>query len=106
MSGGTLNFSSNGGGTNFQLMNIAAQAGNYQVTGGTVNLNLPSSGTAYTAVSSVPFYDMNLTNQTGSGTVTVQWSAPSPLTILNNLTHWCQFRFRSEYKYNKSLCRT
>jgi len=86
MSGGTLNFSSNGGGTNYQLMNIAAQTGNYQVTGGTVNLNLPSSGTAYTAVSSVPFYDMNLTNQTGSGTVTVQWSAPSPLTILNNLT--------------------
>ena len=86
MSGGTLNFSSNGGGTNYQLINIAAQAGNYQVSGGTVNLNLPSSGTAYTAVSSVPFYDMNLTNQTGSGTATVQWSAPSPLTILNNLT--------------------
>ncbi len=85
MSGGTLNFSSNGGGTNYQLMNIAAQAGNFQVTGGTVNLNLPSSGTAYTAVSSVPFYDINLTNQTGSGTVTLQWSAPSPLTILNNL---------------------
>jgi hypothetical protein len=86
MSGGTLNFTSNGGGTNFQLMNIAAQTGNYKVTGGTVNLNLPSSGTVYTAISSVPFYDMNLTNQSGSGTVTVQWSAPSPLTILNNLT--------------------
>ncbi len=86
MSGGTLNFSSNGGGTNYQLMNIAAQTGNYQVTGGTLNLNLPASGTAYTAISSVPFYDMVLANQTGSGTVTVQWSAPSPLTILNDLT--------------------
>jgi hypothetical protein len=86
MSGGTINFSGNIGGNDFQLMNIAATSGNYKVTGGTININEPSSATVYTAISSVPFYNMNITNQTGTGTTTVQWSAPSPLTILGNLS--------------------
>jgi fibronectin-binding autotransporter adhesin len=90
MSGGTLNFSDNtfiGGGTNFQIMDIEPQAGNFQVTGGTVNLNLPSNATVYTINSTAPFYNLNISNKTGSGTTTIRWTAPaSNLTVINDLS--------------------
>jgi hypothetical protein len=93
MSGGTINFTDNqyvagyNGSYFYSLMDIQAQEGNYQVTGGTLNLNLPSSPTPYTANSTVPFYNMNITRRTGTGTVTIQWDTPaSNLTILNDLT--------------------
>ena len=90
ISGGTLNFTNNtfiGGGTDYQLMDIQAQTGNYSITGGTLNLNLPSSGTAYTANSTVPFYNVNVSRKTGGGTVTITWGSPSTsLNVLNDLT--------------------
>ena len=90
MTGGTLNFSNYlfiTNETDYQIMDIQTQQGNYQVTGGTVNLNLPSSTTTYTANSTVPFYNLNITNKTGSGTTSIQWNTPGPnLTILNDLS--------------------
>lgn len=90
MSGGTLNFTDNtfiGGGTDFQIMDIQPQTGNYQVTGGIINLNLPSSGTVYTINSTAPFYNLNITNKTGSGTTTIRWVSPaSNVTVLNDLS--------------------
>jgi Domain of unknown function DUF11 len=89
MSGGTMNFTDNtfvGGATDFQIMDIECQAGNYSVTGGAVNFNLPSSATSYTANSTIPFYNLNLSRGTGTGTVTIQWNTPSSsLTVLNDL---------------------
>ncbi len=89
MSGGVINFSNNtfyDGSYDYAIMTLGSQVGNYKVTGGTINLNLPSSATVYTASSTVPFYNMNISNQTGSGTVTIQLAAPSPLTVLYDLT--------------------
>jgi hypothetical protein len=89
MSGGTLNFTCDSfidNTTDFQLMNIQTQAGNYQVTGGTLNLSLPEAATAYTAISTVPFYNVNIVNKSGTGTTTVQWSAPGPLNVPGNLS--------------------
>jgi hypothetical protein len=90
MSGGTINFTNNtfvDASYRYQVFNIQVQPGNYTITGGTVNVNLPSSATVYTANSSVPFYNMNITNRTGSGTMTVQMTAIAPnLAILNDLS--------------------
>ncbi len=90
MSGGTINFINNtfsDGNTNYQILNIQVQAGNYSVTGGTINLNLPSSATVYTANSTVPFYNVNISRRTGVGNVSVQWNTPgSSLSILNDLS--------------------
>ncbi len=90
MSGGTLNFNYNAfidATTDYAIMDVESQTGYYQVTGGTVNLNLPSSATAYTANSTVPFYNLNILNKTGTGTTTIQWNTPgSSLNVLNNLT--------------------
>jgi hypothetical protein len=89
MSGGTLNFTDYnflGGATNLVILNIQPQVGNYQVTGGTVNLNLPS-GNTLSVSSAVPFYNLNVSNKTGTGTTTFQWNSPnSALTVLNDLT--------------------
>ncbi len=89
MTGGVLNFTDNafiGGGNSYQIMDIQAQQGNYQVTGGTVNLNLPGAGTTYTANSTVPFYNMNI-SRNGGATTSIQWNAPGgDLTILNDLS--------------------
>ena len=89
MSGGTINFTNNtyaDASTQFQVLNIQVQSGNYSVTGGTINVNLPSSATVYTANSSVPFYNMNILNRTGSGTMTFQMNALAPsLSVLNDL---------------------
>lgn len=90
MSGGTLNFTNNafiGGGTSYQIMDIQPQTGNYQVTGGAVNLNLPGSGTVYTINSTAPVYDLNISNRTGTNTTTIRWTTPaSELTVLNDLS--------------------
>ncbi len=90
MSGGVINFTDNtynGGTTGYQLMDIQAQQGNYVVTGGTINFNLPGWTTSYTANSTVPFYDVNISRRTGTNPVTIQWNTPNTnLTVINNLT--------------------
>ena len=91
MSGGTINFTSNtfvGGTTCYNIMDIESQAGNYNVTGGTVNINLPTSTTVDTANSTVPFYNLNISSKTGTGTTTtVLWKTPgSSLNVLHDLT--------------------
>jgi hypothetical protein len=89
MSGGVINFINNtfaDATNNFQVFNINVVPGNYTVTGGSINLNLPSSATIYTANANVPFYNMNLTNKTGTGTTTVRILAPGTnLTLLHDL---------------------
>ena len=90
MSGGTINFINNtfvDASTDYQIMDVEPQTGYYQVTGGTINLNLPSSATVYTANSTVPFYNLNISNRTGTGTTTIQWNTPgSILNVTNNLS--------------------
>ena len=90
MSGGTINFTENtftGGGKDYRLFNIQVQPGKYTVSGGTINVNVPGSATVYTGNTTVPFYNMNVTNRTGSGTVTLQMATPgSTLTVLNDLS--------------------
>ncbi len=87
MSGGSINFTNNiftDATTDFNIMDIQSQVGNYQVTGGTVNLNLPSSVTVYTANSTTPFYNLNISRGTGALTTTVQWN--TPLSVLHDLS--------------------
>ncbi len=93
MSGGVMNFTSNvfiGGGTDTLIMDIESKVGNYQITGGTVNFNLPSSATSYTAISTVPFYNLVITKGTVTGAMTsIRWNANtlgSGLSVLNDLT--------------------
>jgi hypothetical protein len=90
MSGGTINFTNNtfiGGTTEYEILDIEPQSGYYQVTGGTININVPGSTTPYTAISTVPLYNMNISQGSGTGGVTVQWTAPTPnLNLLGNLT--------------------
>lgn len=98
MSGGTINFTDNvfnGGTTLFNVLDIEAAPGNFEVTGGTVNFNLPSSATVYTANSTVPLYNLNISRNgsTTTGTTTIQWNTTgrstgtnTNLTILNDLT--------------------
>jgi autotransporter-associated beta strand protein len=90
MSGGSINFTDNAfvnATTDFRLFNIQVLPGKYTVTGGTINVNVPSSATVYTGNTTVPFYNMNITNRTGSGNVTLQMATPgSTLTVLNDLS--------------------
>ncbi|MCK9410887.1 MAG: hypothetical protein M0Q53_01210 [Prolixibacteraceae bacterium] len=90
MSGGVINFTENsftGGGTDFRLFNIQVLPGKFSITGGTINVNVPSSATVYTGNTTVPFYNMNISNRTGSGTVILRVETPgSNLTILNDLS--------------------
>ncbi|MCX6222965.1 MAG: autotransporter-associated beta strand repeat-containing protein [Bacteroidia bacterium] len=90
MSGGTINFTNNAfidASTDYRLFNIQVQPGKYTITGGTLNVNVPGSATVYTSNTTVPFYNMNLTNRTGLGTVTLQMEAPGPnLTVLNDFS--------------------
>jgi len=97
MTGGTLNFTNNtfaGGGTTFNVLDIQTQVGNYQVTGGTINFNLPNSGTTYYASSTTPFYNVNISRNGSSGTTSIQWNSTGAgttppanpnLTVLNDL---------------------
>jgi hypothetical protein len=88
MSGGSINFTNNiftDATTDFNIMDIQSQVGNYQVTGGIVNLNLPSSATVYTANSTTPFYNLNISKGSGAAvTTTVQWN--TPLSVLHDLS--------------------
>ena len=90
MSGGTINFVYNkfvDSTAEDTIMDIEPQSGYYQVTGGTVNINVPASATSYLVRSSVPLYNLNISNASGTGTTTIQWNTPSPnLNVLNNLT--------------------
>jgi len=90
MSGGSMNFEYNNfvnATFNYNIIDIECQPGNYEITGGTINFNLPSSATTYTANSTVPFYNLNISRRTGAGTVSIQWNAPSTtLAVLNNLS--------------------
>jgi hypothetical protein len=90
MSGGSINFTDNAfvnATTDYQLFNIQVLPGKYTVSGGTINVNVPASATVYTGNTTVPFYNMNITNRTGSGTVTLQMATPgSILTVLNDLS--------------------
>ncbi|HUI30215.1 MAG TPA: T9SS type A sorting domain-containing protein [Candidatus Acidoferrales bacterium] len=89
MSGGTINFTNNAfvdGTYDYNVMDLEPQSGYYQVTGGTINISLPSSATAYTVISTVPLNNVNISRGSGAGTTTVQWNTPSPnLSVLNNL---------------------
>jgi hypothetical protein len=90
MSGGTLNFTSYtfaGPNYNRAIIDIQSQVGNYNVIGGTINLNLPSSGPVLTVNSTVPFYNLTISNATGSGTTPIRWTTPgSSLTVLHDLS--------------------
>ena len=68
-------------------MNIGCQPGFFTVTGGRINFNLPSSTTTYTATSTVPFYNLNISRGSGTTTDTIQWqNSGSALSVLNDLT--------------------
>ena len=88
MSGGTMNFTNTASSdtTITHIIDVEAQSGNYQVTGGTINFNLTSISSAYICNSTVPLYNVNITRGSGTGKVTMQWALPSPLTVLNDLT--------------------
>lgn len=99
MSGGTLNVASpitgpttiNGG------IGINASASNLSVTGGTVNVNIPTDGTNFGIASTASFYNLNVLDQGGIGSVqltnmnvddgfTTFTVNAAPLQVLNNLT--------------------
>ena len=86
MIGGTINFTAVT--TDDSILVIKSQVGNYNVTGGTVNINLPNSANANQVVSTVPFYNLNIINQSGTGAMTVVWNstAGGSLTAVNNLS--------------------
>lgn len=90
MSGGTLNFT-NGqyldGTWATEVIRIGSALGNYSVTGGTVNVNLPGTRT-YDLNSTAPFYNMNVTRQNTTGTTTLRLgnAVSTTFTILNDLT--------------------
>ena len=90
MSGGNINFTDNvfvNATTDYQIFNIQVLPGKYSVTGGTISVNVPASATVYTGNTTVPFYNMNISNRTGSGNVTLQMATPgSTLTVLNDLS--------------------
>ena len=85
MSGGTLNFTSyNFNGTNnFNIIDIQSSVGNYSVTGGTNNLNLPI-GNTLTVNSTAPLYNLNISNATGTGSTPIQWN--TSFRVLHDLT--------------------
>jgi hypothetical protein len=91
MSGGIINFTNNqyvasyNGSYFYKLMDIEAQQGNYDVTGGTINFNLPNAATNYTFVTTVPFYNLNVSRNGTTGTTTIQANT-NPLVVLNDLS--------------------
>ncbi|MBU0765195.1 MAG: hypothetical protein KJ607_10215, partial [Bacteroidetes bacterium] len=86
MSGGEINFI-NGVFSSGEGIDIRCAEGNYNVTGGTVNINLPS-GIVFGINTTVPFYDLNLSRQSGSGTVTTRMlnTSSSEVTVLNDFS--------------------
>lgn len=89
MSGGVLNFLNNtyiNGTYCTQIFNIQSAVGNYKVTGGAVNLNMPyvASHSTYDINSRVPFYNLNVLRQSGASQITIR--SASALNVLNDLT--------------------
>ncbi|MBU1717966.1 MAG: autotransporter-associated beta strand repeat-containing protein [Bacteroidetes bacterium] len=86
MSGGTLNFT-NGVFTAGQGIDIRCGEGNYNITGGTVNINLPG-GVNFGINSTIPFYNLAISRQSGTGNITTTLlnTSSSTLRILNDLT--------------------
>ncbi|MBK9477372.1 MAG: PKD domain-containing protein [Bacteroidetes bacterium] len=80
ISGGTLNFI-NGIFTAGQGIDIQCAPGNYSITGGTININEPS-GTNFGINSTIPFYDVNISRQSGGATSTVTLLNTSASTIV------------------------
>jgi fibronectin-binding autotransporter adhesin len=85
ISGGTLNFL-NGIFTAGQGIDIQCAPGNFSITGGTINVNEPG-GTNFGINSTVPFYDLNISRQSGAGnsTVTLLNTSATTITVQNNL---------------------
>ena len=86
MTGGTLNFINavNDGSLG---MDLRAATGNYTVTGGTVNINLPG-GTTFDINTTVPFYNLVVTRSGGAGTLTARFlnTSSTTISVLNDLT--------------------
>ncbi len=98
ISGGTLNFI-NGIFTAGQGIDIQCAPGNYSITGGTININEPS-GTNFGINSTIPFYDVNISRQSGGATSTVTLLNTSASTIvvqndlvLNANTLRCKYEY-------------
>ena len=70
-----------------QGIDIRIDPGKYSVTGGTVNINYPG-GVTCDINSTVPFYNLIVSRQSGAGTTTARFlnTSSSVITILNNLT--------------------
>ena len=86
MSGGTLNFLNNdfvNGVICTQIFNIQSAIGNYKITGGTVNINMPGNYTD-TINSTIPFYNLNISRQNGINQITIL--SASNISVLNDLT--------------------
>ena len=86
MTGGTLNFL-NAVFTGTQGMDVRAATGNYTITGGTVNINLPG-GITFDINATVPFYNLNITRASGGGNLTARFlnTSSSTISVLNDLT--------------------
>ncbi|MDP4208648.1 MAG: autotransporter-associated beta strand repeat-containing protein [Bacteroidota bacterium] len=86
MSGGSLNFI-NGLFNGTQGIDIQVGLGKYSVTGGTININYPG-GVTCDINSTVPFYNFNISRQSGGGTTVARFlnTSSSNISVLNNLT--------------------
>ena len=86
MSGGTLNFI-NAIFNTTQGMDIQIAQGKYLVTGGTININYPG-GVTCDINSTIPFYNLNISRQSGGGTTTARFlnTSSTNITVLNNVT--------------------
>ncbi|MDX2063817.1 MAG: hypothetical protein SFY70_12200 [Bacteroidia bacterium] len=89
MTGGTLNINSlsNAGG-----IQVLSTVGNYQVSGGVVNVTIPQTVTGVGAAEDFdvncvpPLFDLNIVRQAGAGVGGRDFRLLAPLTILNDLT--------------------
>ncbi|MBL0047056.1 MAG: PKD domain-containing protein [Bacteroidetes bacterium] len=86
ISGGTINFL-NGIFTPGQGIDIQSAPGNFSITGGIININEPG-GTDFGINSTIPFYNLAVSRQSGAGnnTITLLNTSASTIGILNNLT--------------------
>ncbi len=85
MTGGTLNFL-NAVFTGTQGMDVRAAEGNYIVTGGTVNINLPG-GITFDINTTVPFWNLNMIRAGGAGNLTARFlnTSSTTVSVLNDL---------------------
>src|SRR5690606_34033753 len=100
LSDGTLNIANpmNSGTSNNGGILIFAAPSNIKVTGGTINVTLPSSNTNFNVSSTAPFYNFNVRKSGAAGSSSVTLNAiafndntaytrtAQPLVILNDLT--------------------